>query len=203
MRALQIVRPHVGGEAVAHAVGELERLFELGGTTLVSALLLLGWAQRVESRDASIDDRYVWWGKVRSQNRQTPQAHAVKLVHYLYWFDLLRLSIDVQVPAPVRRAIDAQLVRRVDKLTLAALGEVLRLYGAPDRLARNYVHQMVLLEEWEHLGCVFRRSRPLIPTGSRPLFRRDVGQHSNPKPATVPIRCRPGMAADRSLVLIS
>ena len=35
--------------------------------------------------------------------------------------------------------------------------------------------------------CVFRRSRPLIPTGSRPLFRRDVGQHSNPKPATVPI----------------
>lgn len=51
-------------------------------------------------------------------HRQTPQAHAVKLVHYLYWFDLLRLSIDVQVPAPVRRAIDTQLVLRVDKLTL-------------------------------------------------------------------------------------
>src|SRR5262245_51406189 len=26
-------------------------------------------------------------------HRQTPQAHAVKLVHYLYYFDLLRLSI--------------------------------------------------------------------------------------------------------------
>src|SRR5690348_3324722 len=51
-------------------------------------------------------------------HRQTPQAHAVKLVHYLYWFDLLRLSIDVQVPAPVRRAIDTQLLLRVDKLTL-------------------------------------------------------------------------------------
>lgn len=51
-------------------------------------------------------------------HRQTPQAHAVKLVHYLYWFDLLRLSIDVQVPAPVRRAIDTALVLRVDKLTL-------------------------------------------------------------------------------------
>jgi len=51
-------------------------------------------------------------------HRQTPQAHAVKLVHYLYWFDLLRLSIDVQVPAPVRRAIDTQLLNRVDKLTL-------------------------------------------------------------------------------------
>jgi len=53
-------------------------------------------------------------------HRQTPQAHAVKLVHYLYWFDLLRLSIDVRVPAPVRRAIDAQLLLRVDKL---AIGE--------------------------------------------------------------------------------
>jgi len=51
-------------------------------------------------------------------HRQTPQAHAVKFVHYLYWFDLLRLSVDVQVPAPVRRAIDTQLVNRVDKLTL-------------------------------------------------------------------------------------
>jgi len=50
-------------------------------------------------------------------HRQTPQTHAVKLVHYLHWFDLLRLSIEVQVPAPVRRAIDTQLVLRVEKLT--------------------------------------------------------------------------------------
>jgi hypothetical protein len=51
-------------------------------------------------------------------HRHTPQAHSVKLVHYLYWFDLLRLSTDVQVPAPVRRAIDTQLLLRVEKLTL-------------------------------------------------------------------------------------
>ena len=51
-------------------------------------------------------------------HRQTPQAHAVKLVHYLYWFDLLALSINVQVPAPVRRAIDNQLLARLEKLTL-------------------------------------------------------------------------------------
>src|SRR5688572_1954841 len=51
-------------------------------------------------------------------HRQTPLAHSVKLIHYLYWFDLLPLSINVQVPAPVRRAIDTQLVLRVDKLTL-------------------------------------------------------------------------------------
>jgi hypothetical protein len=51
-------------------------------------------------------------------NRQTPQAQATKLVHYLYWTDLVRLSVDVKIPAPVRRAIDTILVNRVDKLTL-------------------------------------------------------------------------------------
>jgi hypothetical protein len=49
---------------------------------------------------------------------QTPQAHAVKLVHYLYWFDLVRLSVDMRVPPPVRRAIDTQLLMRVEKLSL-------------------------------------------------------------------------------------
>ena len=51
-------------------------------------------------------------------HKQTPQAHAVKFVHYLYWSDLVRLSVDVKVPAPIRRAIDNMLVGRVDKLTL-------------------------------------------------------------------------------------
>lgn len=50
--------------------------------------------------------------------RQTPLAHATKLVHYLYWADLVRLSVEVQIPAPVRRAIDTILVTRIDKLTL-------------------------------------------------------------------------------------
>ena len=51
-------------------------------------------------------------------HRQTPLAHAVKLVHYLYWFDLLALSVNVHVPAQVRRAIDTQLLNKVNKLTL-------------------------------------------------------------------------------------
>ena len=51
-------------------------------------------------------------------HRQTPQAHAVKLVHYLYWFDLLRLSTDVKVPPTVRRAIDQRLLTNVNKLTI-------------------------------------------------------------------------------------
>lgn len=51
-------------------------------------------------------------------HRQTPQAHAVKLIHYLYWIDLLNLSVDVQVPAQVRRSVDTLLLARVEKLSL-------------------------------------------------------------------------------------
>jgi len=51
-------------------------------------------------------------------NKHTPQAHAVKFVHYLYWSDLVRLSVDVKIPAPVRRAIDNILLTKIEKLTL-------------------------------------------------------------------------------------
>jgi hypothetical protein len=51
-------------------------------------------------------------------HRATPQAHATKLVHYLHWADLVRLSVDVTVPAPVRRAIDKHLLLNVERLTL-------------------------------------------------------------------------------------
>ena len=50
-------------------------------------------------------------------HRQTPLPHSVKFIHYLYWFDLLRLSVDVRIPAPVRRAIETQLLLRAEKLT--------------------------------------------------------------------------------------
>lgn len=52
------------------------------------------------------------------QHRLTPLAHSVKLVHYLHWPDLIRLSVDVKVPAQVRRAVETQLLLRVDKLSL-------------------------------------------------------------------------------------
>ena len=51
-------------------------------------------------------------------HRKTPQMYAAKLVHYLHWPDLVRLSVDVMVPAPVRRAVDVQLLARVTELTL-------------------------------------------------------------------------------------
>jgi hypothetical protein len=52
------------------------------------------------------------------EHRATPQAYAAKFIHYLYWFDLLRLSVNVTVPAPVRRAIDNLLLINVAKLSL-------------------------------------------------------------------------------------
>lgn len=52
------------------------------------------------------------------QNRSTPLTHSIKLVHYLPWTDLLRLSVDVTTPAQVRRAIDTQLLLRLDTISL-------------------------------------------------------------------------------------
>src|SRR5947199_7478416 len=53
------------------------------------------------------------------QHRATPLTHAVKLVHYLHWPALLRLSVNVTVPPQVRRAADAQLRARLPKPPLA------------------------------------------------------------------------------------
>jgi hypothetical protein len=63
-------------------------------------------------------------------HRNTPQAHAMRLVHYLHWFDLLRLSLVMQVPAPVRRAIDKQLVARAGELALGERVSSARRCGA-------------------------------------------------------------------------
>ena len=38
--------------------------------------VLLRWAERYDRGEAGDDDIYVWWGKVRSSNRQKPQAHS-------------------------------------------------------------------------------------------------------------------------------
>lgn len=37
--------------------------------------VLLDFAKREADRQVAVEDVYVWWGKVRSANRQTPQAH--------------------------------------------------------------------------------------------------------------------------------
>jgi hypothetical protein len=107
---------HLSGEALSEFVlGNLSVLMEdevldVLANPLVSAHLLGKIAQT---------PRLTSFYTVRVRlvaHRQTPQAHAVRLVHYLYWFDLLDLSMDVQVPAQVRRAIENQLINRAPKL---------------------------------------------------------------------------------------
>jgi site-specific DNA recombinase len=48
------------------------------------------------------------------------------------------------------RLRDAIKAREIDRV----------LVTAPDRLARNYVHQMLLLEEWSRSGCVAALTGP-------------------------------------------
>jgi hypothetical protein len=77
--------------------------------------------------------------------KHTPQAHAVKLVHYLYWSDLVHLSVDVKVPPPVRRAIDTILVNKVDKLTL----------GERITIAKRCSHPLIVVLMWDPDPKVF------------------------------------------------
>lgn len=95
--------------------------------------------------------------------RQTPQAHATKLVFYLYWPDLVRLSVDVTVPAAVRRAVDTQLLLRVEKLTLGeriasarrcsqALIKVLLFDPDPKVFAALLVNQLLREEDLVHFA---------------------------------------------------
>lgn len=51
-------------------------------------------------------------------HRHTPRAHALKLIHYLFWADLLRMSTNVHIPPQVRRAIDTNLSNKLIQLTL-------------------------------------------------------------------------------------
>ncbi|MEA2329010.1 MAG: hypothetical protein QOE68_3969 [Thermoanaerobaculia bacterium] len=92
------------------------------------------------------------------QHRATPLTHAVKLVHYLHWPDLLRVSVDVTVPAQVRRAIDTQLLARLTKLSLgekiaaakrcsAALINVLLFDPDPNVFASLLINQLVREED--------------------------------------------------------
>jgi len=92
------------------------------------------------------------------QHRATPLTHAVKLVHYLHWPDLLRLSVDVKVPPQVRRSIDTQLLARLSKLALgekiaaakrcsAALIKVLLFDPDPNVFASLLINQLIREED--------------------------------------------------------
>jgi hypothetical protein len=70
-------------------------------------------------------------------HRATPLTHAVKFVHYLHWPDMVRLSVDVRVPAAVRRALDKQLLGRMPKLAVGERVSVAR------RCSREVVQALI------------------------------------------------------------
>lgn len=85
------------------------------------AVLANRFASAAVCQKIAQQERLVAYYSVRLRlvaHRATPQAHAAKFVHYLYWPDLVRLSADVTVPAPVRRAIDNRLLTRITELTV-------------------------------------------------------------------------------------
>lgn len=104
---------------------DLERFVEEGGAALLEdeALLVLenrfctpAIAQRIAQ-----DSRLTSYYTVRAalvRHRATPQAHALKFVHHLFWADLLKFSTDTTIPPPVRRAIEQQMLVRLPKVTL-------------------------------------------------------------------------------------
>lgn len=62
-------------------------------------------------------------------HRATPQVHAMRFVHHLFWPDLLRLSVDVRIHPSVRHMIERQLVTRVAKRALGEKISAARICG--------------------------------------------------------------------------
>lgn len=103
-------------------------------------------------------------------HKHTPLAHATKLVHYLYWSDLIHLSVNVTVSSPVRRAIDTILINKADKLSLGeriqtarrcspAMIKILLFDPDPRVFAALLVNQRVREEDLVHLAGS-ERARP-------------------------------------------
>lgn len=103
-------------------------------------------------------------------NHHTPQAHATKFVHYIFWTDLVRLSVDMKIAAPVRRAIDNLLVNKIDKLSLGeriavarrcsqALIKILVFDPDPRVFASLLINQRLREDDLLHLASSDRASR--------------------------------------------
>lgn len=104
---------------------ELTRLVAAGVETMTEkdALAVLanrfctGLICQLLAEDARLNSFYT----VRSRlavHRATPLTHALKLVHYLHWNDIVRFSTDVRIHPGVRHAMDVYLISRLNKLTL-------------------------------------------------------------------------------------
>lgn len=104
---------------------ELQAFVEENGESLLEEEALQVLANRYCSPAVALrvaaNPRLTSFYSVRAalvRHRATPQGHALKLLHHLYWVDLLKFSVDMTVSPGIRRAIDQQMLTRLPKLTL-------------------------------------------------------------------------------------
>jgi hypothetical protein len=155
--AIEAIRRYSAAELAAFVAANASTLLEDEALALLDNLHCSAAVCQTLARDQRLTAFY----SVRLrlvQHRSTPLTHAVKLVHYLHWPDLLRLSVDVKVPAQVRRAIDTQLLARLTKLSLgekiaaakrcsAALIKVLLFDPDANVLASLLINQLIREED--------------------------------------------------------
>jgi hypothetical protein len=98
-------------ESAGEALGEAEACAVLDNPFCTPQICDLIARSRTASSHYSVQLRLV-------AHRSTPQGHAMKLIHFLNWSDLLRVSTDTRVPPPIRQAIDKQLAIRLRKLSV-------------------------------------------------------------------------------------
>lgn len=108
--------------------------------------VLLDWARKRTEGTAEDEDVYVWWGKVRSPNRQQPLPHGAQI-----------LALDEQVKAGIETHLYLTDYR---SLYVAELGEVtaddVRKTGEADHVPRYYTDHNYLTDFWFRLFDIRR-----------------------------------------------
>lgn len=138
--------------------------------------VLLDWARRSDDGKAEDDDLYVWWGKVKSPNRQQP----------------LRRAPDVQALgkelASGTRTEEAHLY--VTDYRSLYVGELLAVHEAElpaseqDHAPAYYFDQKLVCDFWFKLGDLRRLVRDDLPAVARELQKlRNV--HYNDRPVSL------------------
>ena len=104
---------------------ELQAFLDENGSSLLEEEALRVLANRYCTPRIALeianDPRLTSYYTVRAElvrHRATPQSHAMKFVHHLYWRDLLKFSTETRIAAAVRRAIEQQMLVRLPALTL-------------------------------------------------------------------------------------
>jgi hypothetical protein len=138
--------------------------------------VLLRWAKRFEEKKADDDDLYVWWGKVKSPNRQQPLRRAP---------EIRELATEL---ASGNRADEAHLY--VTDYRSLNVGELLEIHEGELPAAERehapayYFEQNLACDFWFKLADIRRLVRDDLPEVARELTKlRNV--HYNDRPISL------------------